>query len=465
MINLKKMSKIIKKFLYFKKEKKGNITILILIMGMAVILLTTAMVGYIFRDIGFTELDKDKLRALNFAEAGISNMYSNIDQYNKGFIQHIPDDDPEETFGYTRDVYSEGNPDPEGSFTIEYEAYFVGGSYLIDGYEITSKGIDIGSGAERAVKVNTVYMDIYDFIYSGEAMGSGQIAGQTTISGPFFVAGNFGLLTGNSNFIGGPLFVMGDIEITGSCSIGEPSNPIVLFLGGKMNGSIFDPNNPPGGVYVSEYYDSVIEIIMPIIDDNYINSVVASGALVINGNLSINEYDEGGITVNDLPPPSEVDDYLWYNGSGILEINGNIVVYGDITIGGHMETIRYSGKANLVSTGNIIIDSQIIPNGFIDFPEDDLIALISKNNIDLFLTNEFGGTYNDPGVAAMLIAGNKTETSTNTFIRGSSISNALVLGQNTQIYYEEGIGKVLVTGVPGFNGKIFVLNWQEIIVE
>jgi len=444
-----------KKILKFKKEKSGNISILILIMGMAVILLTTAMVGYIFRDIGFTELDKDKLRALNFAEAGLSNMYSNIDQYNKGFIQHLPDDNPEETLGYTRNVYSEGNPDPEGSFIIEYETYFVGGSFLIDGYEITSKGIDARSGAKRTVKVNTVYMDIYDFIYSGEAMGSGQIAGQTTISGPLFVAGNFGLLTGDSSFIGGPLFVMGDIEITGSCSIGELSNPIVLFLGGKMNGSIFDPNNPPSGVYVSEYYDSVIEIIMPKIDDNYINSVVASGALPITGDLLIRD---DGITVNNQPPPSQVADYLRFNSSGI-------VVYGNITIGGHKETIKYSGKANLISTENIIIDSQVIPNDFNNFPESDLMALISKNNIDLFLTEEFGGTYNNPGAAAMLVAGNKTETSTNTFIRGSSISDALVLGQNTQIYYEEGIGKALATGIPGFSGKIFVLDWQEIIAD
>jgi len=147
------------------------------------------------------------------------------------------------------------------------------------------------------------------------------------------------------------------------------------------------------------------------------------------------------------------------------EISGNIVVYGNITIGGHRETIKYSGKANLISTENIIINSQVIPNDFNNFPESDLMALISKNNIDLFLTNEFGGTYSNPGAAAMLVAGNKTETSTNTFIRGSSISNALVLGQNTQVYYEEGIGKALATGIPGFSGKIFVLNWQEIIAD
>ena len=451
-----------KKILNFKKDKKGNITILIMIMGFAVILLTTAMVGYIYRDIGFTERDKDSLRALNFAESGLSNMYSNIEQYNRGTLVYLPDDLPDPDDGYERWVYPEGSSDAEGKFTIKYNSYFVGGSFLIDGYDITSEGEDLSSGVKRTVKVNTVYMDIYDFIYSGEAMGSGQIAGQTTISGPLFVGGDFGLLTGNSNFIGGPLFVMGDIEVTGSCSIGEITNPIVLFLGGTMNGVIFDPSNPPSNVYVSEYYNSVLEINMPKIDDNYINSVIASGAYVIDGDLLI-EYDE--ILVNNAPPPAELENYLRFISEGLIEIDGNIVVRGNITLGTHNETIEYTGKANLISTGNIIIDSQVIPDNFSNFPMTDLLTLITKNNFDLFLTNELGGTYDDPGLAAMIIAGGTTTTSTNTFIRGSSVSEALVLGQNTQIYYEPYIGKALSAGVPGFTGNIFVLTWQEVISD
>ena len=155
-----------KKILNFKKDKKGNITILIMIMGFAVILLTTAMVGYIYRDIGFTERDKDSLRALNFAESGLANMYSNIEQYNRGTLVYLPDDLPDPDNGYERWVSPEGTSEPEGKFTVKYNTYFVGGSFLIDGYEITSEGEDLSSGVKRTVKVNTVYMDIYDFIYS-----------------------------------------------------------------------------------------------------------------------------------------------------------------------------------------------------------------------------------------------------------------------------------------------------------
>src|SRR4030065_210611 len=202
-----------KKILNFKKDKKGNITILIMIMGFAVILLTTAMVGYIYRDIGFTERDKDSLRALNFSESGLSNMYSNIEQYNRGTLVYLPDDLPDPDNGYERWVSPEESSEPEGKFTVKYNTYFVGGRFLIDGYEITSEGEDLSSGVKRTVKVNTVYMDIYDFIYSGVALGSGQFVGQTTIDGPLFVGGAFGFLTGDLKFMGGPLFVMGKIEI------------------------------------------------------------------------------------------------------------------------------------------------------------------------------------------------------------------------------------------------------------
>ena len=39
------------------------------------------MIRFIYRDVGFTELDENELRALNLAEAGISDMYENLDKY------------------------------------------------------------------------------------------------------------------------------------------------------------------------------------------------------------------------------------------------------------------------------------------------------------------------------------------------------------------------------------------------
>jgi len=50
---------------------------------------------------------------------------------------------------YTGDVYSEGDPYPEGSFTVEYTIDKSG----LDKYTITSTGVDISSGAERKIRV------------------------------------------------------------------------------------------------------------------------------------------------------------------------------------------------------------------------------------------------------------------------------------------------------------------------
>ena len=477
------MSKFIKKILNFQKRKNGNISILVLVMSLAIILLTTAMVGYIFHDIGFTELDKGELRALHFAESGLSYMYYKIEQYSKGLIPDLPVDP--DTPWPPVDV---GDPDnPEGRFTVKYHTDDKGG---LEFYTITSTGIDISSGATRTVRVNTLSFDIFDFIYSGEAMGAEKIKGQTNITGPLFVNGDFGLVIGNSSFLEGPLFVKGDITISGSSSIGKYENPIILFLGGNINGSPFDPESPPDNVYVSEYYNTVVDVTLPTIDKSYIDLVKKSdpGTPDIDGNLFIGKIKEKNVERNVIMKSigmiqwEEVNypGYLEFNNYGILKISGSIVVNGDIYIGEPPKglknvlstpyTIEYSGNGNLISTGDITVGSQVIPeNNLAGFPSSDLMALISLENIYLNLTNAIGDKHDDdptnPKIAAMLIANKKIETSENTFLRGGSVSNSLVLGQNTQVYYEEGIGKALATGIPGFSGKIFVLNWQEIIAD
>jgi len=465
------MSKIIKKILNFQKEKNVSISILVLIMGLAVILLTTAMVGYIFRDIGFTELDKDKLRALHFAESGLSNMYYNLDQLSEGLITDLP-------AGVFPDYYTGYVPDPddpEGSFEVEYE---IDDSAEIDRYIITSTGTDISSGVTRTVMVETFYINILDFIFTGRASGAAQLAGQINITGPFFVADIIDdKFIGNTSFNKGPLFVKGYIDMSGNSSIGEDPpyphpdgetyGPIILVLGGDFNykGEIIDPLNPPDNsdIYVSEYYHKAIDVTLTAIDDDYIELVVAPGALEIPGNLLISN---GTIKVDNVEIEDGYDG-LKFNDDGILEISGDIVVYGTIEIGKKKETIEYSGNGNLISTGNITVGSQVIPKDELaNFPSSDLMALISQNNIYLNLTTANGGTYEDPKAALLLIASNEVNTTTNTFLRGGTVSNNLQLGLNTTIYYETGIGDALTAAIPGFGENIKLeMSWQEIIAD
>ena len=442
----------------FKTSSKGNITILVLIVALAVIVGTTAMVGYLFRDIGFTELDEGKLRALNFAEAGISNMFLNIEKYNKEEIPSLP------TSPYTEDVYTDG--EIAGNYTVSHESYSTGGEFAIYGYSITSRGED-KNGAVREVRVNILVMNIYDFIFSENTLSSAQhIAGNTTIVGPFLVIGELDMVLGNAKFLEGPLLVKGDINIGGSSSIGEAGegNSIILFMAGSMfyNGTKIDPLNPPGNaeVYVDTLYNSVFDISLPEIDDEYINSLVDSRADVIPGDLSIGD---GVFKIDDVvvnPGNPEYPQYLSFV-SGILQIDQNTVVYGDITINSN---VQYNGKANLVSTGSIYINSRIIPIGLESlFPEDNLLGLVTQN--DIFMDLNYNGSYNDPAVAVMVIANNSVELDNGVVLRGSSISDNLTMGENAKVYFEQEIGDYLPAGVPEFNNILFSLDWQEIIAD
>ncbi len=49
---------------------------MVLIIGLVIIVAITALTQFMFKDIIFTKLDESKLKALNIAEAGISNIFS-----------------------------------------------------------------------------------------------------------------------------------------------------------------------------------------------------------------------------------------------------------------------------------------------------------------------------------------------------------------------------------------------------
>ena len=150
-----------------------------------------------------------------------------------------------------------------------------------------------------------------------------------------------------------------------------------------------------------------------------------------------------------------------------MEIGGNIVVHGNIYIGevtGVKYTISYLGRANLVSTGDIYISSQLIPGSFTNFPEEDLLALISQQSIYLNLNGSLGGTgVENPNAAIMSLSNLDTELENGVILRGGSISKSLYMGENASIYYEGGISEYLPDNVPIFGNILFTVDWQELI--
>jgi hypothetical protein len=447
----------------YLNNKKGNVFLLVLIITFVAIFLITAMIQFLFRDVGFLELDEGELKSLNFAEAGLSNWYLRFDIFSAGGNESFKFDD-----SYEGDVLDDDG-EVIGSFLVDYSPDIENEyQYAPFGYSIESTGTDAESGMARTVRVRLISFNLYDFIFSEEAMGSAQIAGNTNITGPLFVAGDFGMITGNSIFQEGPLFVLGDIVVAGSSQIGAPDWPILLFMGGKMyenNGPEVNPMDPPGNVdvYVAEFHNIMIDISLPEIDEAYLTGVRALGALEVNGDLYIGD---GELEINGSDASVELAGYLEFV-DGVLNIDGNIIVSGNIDIGkssGKKFTIEYEGHTNLIATGNINVYSRIIPEDWLSFPETALLTLISQQNVNLDMTRAQGGTgENDPNIAAMVICNNTVETSTGTVLTGSSVAHTLILGQNTEIYYRYGIGEFLGPAVPQFNDILLVYSWQEII--
>ncbi|MES0341316.1 MAG: hypothetical protein ABUK08_03275 [Candidatus Humimicrobiaceae bacterium] len=446
----------------YLNNKQGNVFLLVLIITFAAIFLITAMVQFLFRDVGLIEVDEGELKALNIAEAGLSNWYLKFDKFSAG-------EDPDFEFddSYTENVYEDG--DIVGTFTVDYSPDIENEwQYTPFGYSVVSGGTDIESGFTRTVRVRLISLDLYDFIFSEEAMGSAQIAGNTNITGPLFVVGDFGMVTGDSIFQEGPLFVLGDIIVAGSSQIGAPDWPILLFMGGKMyenNGPEVDPIDPPGNVevYVAEFHNIMIDISLPEIDEAYLNEVRGlGGVLEINGDLYIGDEE---LEIIGPDAGKALTGYLEFL-DGTLNINGNIIVSGDINIGkpAPKYTIEYDGHANLIATGNINAYSRIIPEDWYSFPETSLITLITQQNIYLDMTTAQGGSgENDPNIAAMVISNNAVETTTGTVLTGSSVSHELILGQGSKMFYRYGIGEFLGPAVPQFNDLLLVYSWQEII--
>ena len=380
----------------FNKSKsiKGNITVLVLIMVLAALVLVAAMVKFVYRDIGFTELDENELRALNIAEAGISNMYMNLDSYYNDEIDDLP------TSPYTLDIVSMGNE--QGSVTITYEEISNGGS--VSGYMVTSKGID-KSGAERTIRVNinmtqqnSIAMDIFDFIYINNSATYDN--NSEAIEGPFYTEGN--LILANSGMLqsncGGPIVVEGDLTMTGDATnlnstsltvsgdvLIEGSSRInggLISIGGNLtmtgntrihndlespmivNGDIVFEGSPEIGNAgvdltlshhgsISIPYGSIPMFIHGDLDDsganpfifedpeyavsdiiNNLYSDIQSNALIINEDVFI--YAIEGRSDRTIFNHHTIDGRLALsqeNGKYVLDIDGNVIINGDFIIG------------------------------------------------------------------------------------------------------------------------------------
>lgn len=525
----------------------GNTTILVLIISFAIIMAMTTLVGYMFRDIIFTKFDEGKFKALNIAEAGLADMYSTIEKYYNEEITSLPSSGS----GYPKDV-ADSDGVVQGSFYVTYDRIYNDDGEVTN-YIINSVGTDAVSGETREVRVNlgvsfSTEVNIFDYIYSKGSITFDDltiIEGNPFFNGPTYIRGNVTLRLlegryfsgGGKILIGGNLdmgewadldagpvnvggnvemsgraylehdfeeymIVMKDIRMTGNSQIGENSgNPINLCCEGVIDvegGShlyynpplgeeIFDPPNFDSSVYVNNF---MIDIQEPPTDVLVIDEDDMTG-------------DDFVIDISLLPvePPYEFlrtdgDNSIkfWYdevNGSYYLEVQGNVLVNGNIIIGEDIEDLNldppdndiyYSGKGKLIATGNIDASCGLVPTNVGDFPEDSLLILMTPGNLDISINNDsscynnFFGDYEDPDLYILGMAGGTVTFSRHTAVLGSILAGQIdaddlsgllgwLIGSFSTIGYQDGLSDSIPEDMPMlyYGGATFTKEWQETI--
>jgi len=528
----------------------GNVTIMVLIIGLVIIVAITTLTQYMFRDIAFTKLDESKLKALNIAESGVANMFSRIEKFYSDESEVLP------SSPYSGEVVDSEN-NVQGSYAVAYEEIFNDEDKLTN-YIITSEGTDEYSGQTRTVRVNlavsfSTEVDIFGYIYSRESLEFFDLINVPFINGPLYVGEDFAirdliqlgdvvdsdkiLVGGNIDLegyinIGGPtrirsvfinvggniemsgaligstliesssptvtltMIVMGDIRMSGNSRIGSSSNPIDLSCHGSivtgtgssiyynqpMGDDLFDPPKLNVGVYVNGFINQIKEPPSDVLEIDPVDMI--DDVFIIDPEL-----------IPDLLPPNDVflkadgDNVIRFyedGGSYFLEVEGNVLVEGDIKIGEDIENgnldlpdndIYYSGTGKLIATGNIDASCGLVPTDTGDFPESSMLILMSAGDLNISVDdyNNNPGDYEDPDVYILGISGGTAVLSSYNAVLGSLIANEInakdaddfwgLLGSRATIGYESDLNDNIPEDLPKlvYGGVTFSEQWEEVI--
>jgi len=177
----------------------------------------------------------------------------------------------------------------------------------------------------------------------------------------------------------------------------------------------------------------------------------------------------------------------FYEDSGhyYIEIEGNVLVDGDIRIGESLEAndvdpndndIYYSGSGKLIATGNIDASCGLLPLG--NFPEDDLLILMASGNLDITVDdyNHYFADYTDPDVKILGVSGGSAILNSHNALLGSLISGDIdardesgligfLLGSMSSIGYDYGLDDVIPEDMPKlvYGGVTFNKQWEEVV--
>ncbi len=217
--------------------------------------------------------------------------------------------------------------------------------------------------------------------------------------------------------------------------------------------------------------------------EDYFNQVLVAdpdnpGDGAYNGDITINargsHYYWNATTGEELSgslpatAPNPTDDYILFNEStDVLEINGQIRINGNLSFTGkgNQTTINYTGRAALLVYGDVAIDASLIscnngdPNDIADsFPVNNIIGIMASEDMVVGSTSQLD-------IMGAFYAQNKIQSSKQTNVMGTFVSNYFDMGTNVpNIYQVPALADNLPLGMIG-NYPILAISqvaWREL---
>lgn len=217
--------------------------------------------------------------------------------------------------------------------------------------------------------------------------------------------------------------------------------------------------------------------------EDYFNQVLLAdpdnpGDGAYNGDININargsHYYWNATTGEELSgslpatAPAPTDDYILFNEStDVLEINGQIRINGNLSFTGkgNQTTINYTGRAALLVYGDVAIDASLIscnngdPNDIADsFPVNNIIGIMASEDMVVGSTSQLD-------IMGAFYAQNKIQSSKQTNVMGTFVSNYFDMGTNVpNIYQVPALADNLPLGMIG-NYPILAISqvaWREL---
>lgn len=169
--------------------------------------------------------------------------------------------------------------------------------------------------------------------------------------------------------------------------------------------------------------------------------------------------------VNALPAvaPAPTDDYILFNSTTkVLTANGQIRINGDLTFSGqgNQQTVHYSGRAAILATGNIVLNTNLLPcnNGNPNdiansFPVNNILGFMAKGNMTIGATAQrtlLGAFYSEQTI----------DISKQSHIGGTIVGNYFDMGTNVPNIYQV---PTLADNLPyGMIGNYPIISMQQV---